>query len=92
MTSAFANIAFTENVKAVQTRMGSREAYGRGEQEPVEGPMLGSAETAFIEARDSFYQGTVSETGWPYVQHRGGPAGFPALGRLPATWRWLLRW
>ncbi len=33
-------------------------------------------ETAFIAARDSFYMATVSETGWPYVQHRGGPAGF----------------
>ncbi len=32
-------------------------------------------EAAFIEARDSFYMATVSETGWPYVQHRGGPAG-----------------
>ena len=34
------------------------------------------AETAFIAGRDSFYMATVSETGWPYVQHRGGPAGF----------------
>lgn len=76
MAGAFADIAFTANVKAVQARMGSREAYGRREQEPVEEPVLGPQEIAFIEARDSFYQGTVSETGWPYVQHRGGPAGF----------------
>ena len=34
------------------------------------------AEAAFIQARDSFYVATVSETGWPYVQHRGGPVGF----------------
>ncbi len=33
-------------------------------------------EAAFIAGRDSFYMATVSETGWPYVQHRGGPAGF----------------
>jgi predicted pyridoxine 5'-phosphate oxidase superfamily flavin-nucleotide-binding protein len=33
-------------------------------------------EAAFIAARDSFYMATVSETGWPYVQHRGGPRGF----------------
>jgi predicted pyridoxine 5'-phosphate oxidase superfamily flavin-nucleotide-binding protein len=33
-------------------------------------------EAEFIASRDSFYMGTVSETGWPYVQHRGGPPGF----------------
>ena len=33
-------------------------------------------EAEFIAARDSFYMASVSETGWPYVQHRGGPAGF----------------
>ena len=37
---------------------------------------LGPAEAAFLAARDSFYMATVSETGWPYVQHRGGPPGF----------------
>jgi predicted pyridoxine 5'-phosphate oxidase superfamily flavin-nucleotide-binding protein len=36
-------------------------------------------ETAFIAERDSFYMATVSETGWPYVQHRGGPRGFLKL-------------
>lgn len=76
MASAFANIAFTPKVKAAQTQMGSREAYGRHESEPREEPEFGPNEVAFIAARDSFYQGTVSETGWPYVQHRGGPAGF----------------
>ncbi|RFC35511.1 MAG: hypothetical protein DID90_2727554416 [Candidatus Nitrotoga sp. LAW] len=76
MTSAFANIAFTANVKAVQTHMGSRETYCRHEQEPAQEPVLGPHEIAFIEARDSFYLGTVSEAGWPYVQHRGGPSGF----------------
>lgn len=33
-------------------------------------------EQAFIESRDSFYLATISESGWPYIQHRGGPAGF----------------
>jgi uncharacterized protein len=33
-------------------------------------------ERAFVEARDSFYMATVSESGWPYVQHRGGKPGF----------------
>jgi ferredoxin-NADP reductase/predicted pyridoxine 5'-phosphate oxidase superfamily flavin-nucleotide-binding protein len=76
MASAFAHIAFTANVKALQTRMGSRAAYGHQEQEPAAEPLLGPHEIAFIEARDSFYQGTVGESGWPYVQHRGGPGGF----------------
>lgn len=76
MANAFAEIAFTANVKALQKRMGSRETYARGEQEAMQEPLLGPYEIAFIEARDSFYQGTVSETGWPYVQHRGGPTGF----------------
>ena len=76
MPSAFADIAFTETVKAVQTRMGSRAFYRQFDQEPLQEPVLGQREMAFIRARDSFYQGTVSESGWPYVQHRGGPAGF----------------
>ncbi|HRK68700.1 MAG TPA: pyridoxamine 5'-phosphate oxidase family protein [Hyphomonas sp.] len=37
---------------------------------------LGPSEAGFISARDSFYMASVSETGWPYVQHRGGPPGF----------------
>ena len=76
MANAFTEIAFTEKVKSVQARMGSREAYARNAHEPVTVPVLGPNEIAFIEARDSFYQGTVGETGWPYVQHRGGPTGF----------------
>ncbi|MBT0962542.1 pyridoxamine 5'-phosphate oxidase family protein [Denitromonas iodatirespirans] len=76
MTDAFARIAFTPNVQAVQTRMGSREAYARHMEAPPTAPRLGPYEIAFIASRDSCYMGTVSETGWPYVQHRGGPAGF----------------
>nr|WP_244977990.1 pyridoxamine 5'-phosphate oxidase family protein [Aureimonas jatrophae] len=40
---------------------------------------FGENEAAFIGARDSFYLATTSETGWPYVQHRGGPPGFLKL-------------
>lgn len=76
MANAFMKIAFTPNVRALQSRMGSRDAYARGDQDVVEDPVLGPYEIPFIEARDSFYLGTVSETGWPYVQHRGGPTGF----------------
>jgi ferredoxin-NADP reductase/predicted pyridoxine 5'-phosphate oxidase superfamily flavin-nucleotide-binding protein len=76
MARAFAKIAFTPNVQAVQTRMGSRDAYRTVELGVTEAVTLGSDEVDFISERDSFYQGTVSENGWPYVQHRGGPTGF----------------
>jgi len=76
MARAFAKIAFTPNVQAAQVRMGSREAYRSAELGKLETVELSTYETEFIGARDSFYQGTVGENGWPYVQHRGGPAGF----------------
>lgn len=51
--------------------------YGRARPVAAAGnDPLGPTEVQFIAARDSFYMATVSETGWPYVQHRGGPPGF----------------
>jgi ferredoxin-NADP reductase len=76
MARAFATLAFTANVKAAQARMGSRDAYRTAELGDSEAVELGPCEVEFINARDSFYQGTVGQTGWPYVQHRGGPTGF----------------
>lgn len=77
MSHRFADIAFTPAVKRQQEAMGSRAAYGRMEAAPASvNHRLTSAEAAFISARDSFYMATVSETGWPYIQHRGGPKGF----------------
>lgn len=76
MARAFAKIAFTANVQAAQASMGSRDAYRSTELGAAEAVELGPYEVEFIGARDSFYQGTVGETGWPYVQHRGGPSGF----------------
>ncbi|MEP4380155.1 MAG: pyridoxamine 5'-phosphate oxidase family protein [Alphaproteobacteria bacterium] len=70
---SFADIAFTPSVKALQANAGSRESYARMEGG---GNDLGPREWAFLAERDSFYMASVSETGWPYVQHRGGPAGF----------------
>lgn len=77
MTHKFAEIAFTPTVKKVQEQQGSRTAYARmeGASEAIN-QALTSAEASFIAARDSLYLATVSETGWPYIQHRGGPAGF----------------
>jgi ferredoxin-NADP reductase len=76
MARAFTKIAFTPNVQAAQLRMGSREAYRSADMGEPETDELSSYEIEFIRERDSFYQGTVGENGWPYVQHRGGPTGF----------------
>jgi hypothetical protein len=78
MSHAFAAIAFTPSVKAAQQREGSRASYARNfEVDPTAfNDRLGDAETEFICAQRSLYMATVSETGWPYLQHRGGPRGF----------------
>jgi uncharacterized protein len=76
MGNKFAEIAFTPKVQDLQEAMGSRKAYSKFEQGRNFNEVLGADEVAFIAARDSFYMASVSETGWPYVQHRGGPAGF----------------
>ncbi|MCW5752277.1 MAG: pyridoxamine 5'-phosphate oxidase family protein [Alphaproteobacteria bacterium] len=77
MPHRFAEIAFTPTVKKVQEELGSRSNYARMEEvpEPVN-QRLTEAEAGFIAARNSLYMATVGETGWPYIQHRGGPAGF----------------
>ncbi len=71
----FTDIAFTDDVKKVQTELGSRKNYRRMEQNPAP-TELSESEIAFIEQSEFFYQATVSSDGWPYVQHRGGPRGF----------------
>ena len=76
MPKAFATISFTESVKAAQSLYGSRERNQAFELADDPRNELSEFEAEFIEARDSFYQATISENGWPYVQHRGGPAGF----------------
>jgi len=78
MSHAFARIAFTPAVKAAQSRDGSRNSYARAfeRNDGTQNDRLGAAETEFIATQRSFYLATVSETGWPYVQHRGGPVGF----------------
>ena len=76
MPNAFATISFTESVKAAQTRYGTRENNQRFELSEDPRNQLGELEAEFIQTRDSFYMATISENDWPYVQHRGGPAGF----------------
>lgn len=76
MARAFAEIAFTDSVKAAQTRYGSRKAYVKFDFDENRRDRLSEHEIAFLAERDSFYMGSVGENGWPYVQHRGGPTGF----------------
>lgn len=73
MSRHFAALAYTPSVQASQRRYGGRELPVPAEHPDIE---LGAREGEFIAARDSFYLATVSETGWPHVQHRGGPPGF----------------
>jgi len=75
-------IAFTDDVRGVQRQYGSAEFYDRlrSRATGASGPdALGPREAAFLAERDGFYLSTVSETGWPYVQFRGGPPGFVSV-------------
>ena len=74
MAKNFGSLAFTPVIKALQERYGSRRQYAR--LEGISHDHLGPDETEFLSDRDSFYMASVGETGWPYVQHRGGPKGF----------------
>ena len=67
---------FTPVVKALQERFGSRRQYARLEQSADREARLGPDEIEFLGERDTFYMASVGATGWPYVQHRGGPKGF----------------
>lgn len=80
MTSRYAQIAFTPDVQRHQEAHGSRGSYARlADAAPAVADRIGPDEAAFIAERDSFYMATVGETGWPYIQHRGGPPGFLAV-------------
>jgi len=76
MGRRFQELTFTPLVKEHQKEHGSLHQYERIEQTAPQGDTLGPPEQDFIKRRDGFYMASVSETGWPYVQHRGGPKGF----------------
>src|SRR5262245_22141676 len=77
MRHSYAEIAFTPEVQRQQQLDGSRAAYARmQERGAAADETLGEREAEFLSRADGFYMATVSETGWPYVQHRGGPRGF----------------
>ena len=73
---SFGNLAFTPLVKQLQERYGSRKQYERMEQSGASQDRLTDFEREFLADRDTFYWATTGSTGWPYVQHRGGPKGF----------------
>src|SRR5271166_4381246 len=70
------DIAFSPAIKAVQARKGSRQAYGRMEDRGSWPTRITPDLAAFIEAQTSVFLATASADGQPYIQHRGGPAGF----------------
>jgi predicted pyridoxine 5'-phosphate oxidase superfamily flavin-nucleotide-binding protein len=70
------DIAFTPSVKALQTRKGSREAYGRLEAKGGFSTVITPELAQFIGAQTSMFLATATAEGQPYIQHRGGPAGF----------------
>jgi len=71
----YSKLAFTDGIKAIQQRMGSRSAYERVEKMSFkEG--LTAVEANFIGQMDSFYMASYGENDFPYIQHRGGPQGF----------------
>lgn len=77
MALAFPSIAFTPEVRSMQQRMGSADGYARFlSDERNGGDEIGPREAQFISLRDGFFQATVSSSGWPYVQFRGGKPGF----------------
>ena len=76
MGHQFAEFAFTDSVRDVQEMNNSRAMYSGMDEGEDHNHILTEREKTFIQARDSFYMASVSETGWPYVQHRGGPIGF----------------
>ena len=70
------DVAFTQAVKAVQARKGSREAYARVEQHGGWRTEIDDKLAGLLANTNSFYMATATKDGQPYIQHRGGPKGF----------------
>lgn len=88
MVHAYLQQLVTPAVATVQEQQGSRTAQARHVAGAEVGERLGPEEAAFVASRDWFVLATVGETGWPYVQHRGGPAGFLRVLDDGATLAW----
>lgn len=70
------DVAFTPAVKAIQARKGSRAAYARMEEKRPWETRITAELQRFIESQTSVFLATANKGGQPYIQHRGGPAGF----------------
>jgi predicted pyridoxine 5'-phosphate oxidase superfamily flavin-nucleotide-binding protein len=70
------DVAFTPTVKAIQGRKGSRAAYAEREEQGAWETRITDDLKVFIEAQTSIFLATANAHGQPYIQHRGGPAGF----------------
>ena len=70
------DVAFSPSVKAVQARKGSRRSYALMEERGSWRTAITPELTEFIARQTSFFLATASRDGQPYIQHRGGPAGF----------------
>jgi uncharacterized protein len=70
------DVAFSDSVKAVQTRLGSRKSYARLETGEGWETTISPDLAGFIGEQTSFFMATASAAGQPYIQHRGGPRGF----------------
>ena len=77
MTS-YADIMFTPQVEAEQAAIGAKGKFASRYDAKQDEP-LGENEAAFLTSRTSIYIASVNSGGWPYIQHRGGPAGFIKL-------------
>jgi len=76
MVKNYAEVMFTKSVQAAQDHYGTRAAADRMAESDDRRGILTDREVEFIAQRDGFYMASVNEDGWPYVQFRGGPAGF----------------
>jgi len=76
MAYTFGSLVFTPVIRKLQERYGSRRQYAKREDSGFAPEGLGPSESHFLAEVDSFYMASIGETGWPYVQHRGGPRGF----------------
>ncbi len=76
MTSPSSDVAFSEAVKAIQTRKGSRASYAQIEARGGFATTITPDLAVFIAAQRSLFMATANRDGQPYIQHRGGPPGF----------------
>ena len=76
MTAFSSDVGFTPAVKKIQSRKGSRKGYAEMEEKGGWRTEVDEVLSGFLSQQRSIFMATVSSDGAPYIQHRGGPAGF----------------